>query len=91
MQLLDLDDTGMVGLILFLKFQRLKTSRIYFYLFLKIHMAEIETAVRFFEELERRIRNINLFEMDSDLDFDPIPSFDGQRQKALNDRMSLIK
>jgi len=44
-----------------------------------------------FEELERRVRVKNLFDLKVHPEFDPPPTFDGQRHKPFEERISAIK
>jgi hypothetical protein len=44
-----------------------------------------------FEELERRVRPTNLFELDADPEFDPAPTFEGLRHKPIEERLILMK
>jgi len=57
----------------------------------KVGIAEIENCALMFEELERRVRPGNLFDLETDLEFDPTPTFDGLRHKPLDERMILMK
>ncbi len=56
-----------------------------------MNVSEIENCAILFEELERRVRKVNLFELSSDPEFDPPPVFDAQRHKPFEERISLMK